>query len=173
MEFKKVISERYSCRSFSNKQVEKEKLIRILEVGNIAPTAKNTQCQKIFVLTDKEEILKIESVKGMYNAPCVLVVCGDENRECKRFYTNKSLMETDVAIVQTYMMLEAKNQGLESCWVCYFNEEEVAKTLNLPKNIIPYNLLLIGYPDENGTPSVRHYERRELSDVIINNEILK
>ncbi len=173
MDFSKVINERYSCRSYLDKEVEFEKIESILRAGNLAPTAKNTQCQKIYVLTSREEIEKIESVKGMFNAPCVLVVCGDVERECKRFYSNKSLMETDLAIVQTYMMLEAKNQGLESCWVCYFNEEQVAKTLNLPSNILPYNLLLIGYPDENGVPSVRHGERRELSDVIINNEILK
>ena len=167
MEFDKVLNARYSCRSYSDKKVEEEKLESILKAGNLAPTAKNTQCQKIYVLNDKEKILQIESVRGMFNASTVLVVCGDKERECKRFYTNQSLMETDLAIVTTYMMLEATNLGLQSCWVCYFNEEQVSNLLNLPKNIVPYNLLLLGYPDENGIPSPRHFERRDLTDTVI------
>ncbi len=167
MEFDKVLDARYSCRSYSDKKVEEEKLESILKAGNLSPTAKNTQCQKIYVLTNKEKILQIESVRGMFNASTVLVVCGDKERECKRFYTNQSLMETDLAIVTTYMMLEATNLGLQSCWVCYFNEEQVSKLLNLPENIVPYNLLLLGYPDENGVPSNRHFERRELNDTVI------
>ncbi len=167
MEFNKVLEKRYSCRSYSNKEVEEEKIQKILEAGNLAPTAKNTQCQKIYVLKDKEVIKKIESVKGMFNAPVVLVVCGDRERECMRFFTKESLMETDLAIVTTYMMLEATNQGLASCWVCYFNEAKTKELLNMPENYEPYNLLLLGYPDENGTPSPRHFERRDLTDTVI------
>ena len=166
MEFDKVLEERFSCRSYSDKKVEEEKLENILKAGNLAPTAKNTQCQKIYVLKDKEIISQIESVRGMFNSSTVLVVCGDKERECKRFYTKESLMETDLAIVTTYMMLEATNLGLQSCWVCYFNEEQVSKLLNLPENIVPYNLLLLGYPDEKGVPSNRHFERRKLTDTI-------
>ncbi len=167
MEFSKVIDARYSCRSYLDREIEEEKIQKILETGRLAPTAKNTQCQKIYVLKDKEKIQQIESVRGMFNAPVVLIVCGDRERECKRFFTSASLMETDLAIVTTYMMLEATNQGLGSCWVCYFNEAQTKKLLNLPENIYPYNILLLGYPDDNGTPHPRHYERRDLSDTII------
>lgn len=166
MEFNKVLEKRYSCRSYSNKEVEEDKIQKILEAGNLAPTAKNTQCQKIYVLKDKDIIQKIESMRGMFNAPVVLVVCGDKERECKRFFKQESIMETDLAIVTTYMMLEATNQGLGSCWVCYFNEAKTKELLNMPESYEPYNLLLIGYPDEKGTPSPRHFERRELSDIL-------
>ena len=167
MDFQKVIDSRYSCRSYSNKEVEQEKIEKILEAGRLAPTAKNTQCQRIYVLKDRQKINQIESVKGMYNAPVVLIVCGDKESECKRFFKDASLMETDLSIITTYMMLEATNQGLQSCWVCYFNEAQTKKLFDVPENIEPYNLLLLGYPDENGVPSPRHYERKELKDTII------
>ncbi|MBR2376950.1 MAG: nitroreductase family protein [Clostridia bacterium] len=167
MEFSKVIDARYSCRSYLDKEIEDEKIQKILETGRLAPTAKNTQCQKIYVLKDKELIQKIESMKGMFNAPVALIVCGDRERECKRFFTKQSLMETDLSIITTYMMLEATNQGLGSCWVCYFNEAQTKELLGMPENIDPYNILLLGYPDENGTPSPRHFERRDLTDTII------
>ena len=49
MEFTKVISERFSTRSFSDKKVEKEKLAEILEAARLAPTARNMQTFKIYV----------------------------------------------------------------------------------------------------------------------------
>ena len=39
MEFKEVIRNRYSCKKYSEKKVEKEKLAAILEAGRLAPTA--------------------------------------------------------------------------------------------------------------------------------------
>lgn len=41
MEFTKVVAERYSCKNFSTRKVEAEKLTEILEAGRLAPTAKN------------------------------------------------------------------------------------------------------------------------------------
>ena len=49
MEFTKVVAERYSCKNFSTRKVEAEKLTEILEAGRLAPTAKNFQEQRIYV----------------------------------------------------------------------------------------------------------------------------
>lgn len=49
MEFSEVIKNRYSCKKFSGKQIEKDKLDAILEAGRVAPTAKNLQEQHIYV----------------------------------------------------------------------------------------------------------------------------
>ena len=38
MEFKDIVKNRYSCKKFSDKQVEGEKLTAILEAGRLAPT---------------------------------------------------------------------------------------------------------------------------------------
>lgn len=43
MEFNEVIKTRWSVRSFSDKKVEQDKLLRILETAKTAPTAKNMQ----------------------------------------------------------------------------------------------------------------------------------
>lgn len=42
MEFKSVVKNRYSCKKYSERQVEKEKLEAILEAGRLAPTAKKS-----------------------------------------------------------------------------------------------------------------------------------
>lgn len=50
MEFMDLAKARFSLRSYSDRDVEPEKLTKILEAGRIAPTAKNNQPQRIFVL---------------------------------------------------------------------------------------------------------------------------
>ena len=54
MEYSDVIKERFSVRSFKKDPIEKEKLDRILEAGRIAPTAKNSQPQRFYVLSTEE-----------------------------------------------------------------------------------------------------------------------
>ena len=46
MEFKEVIKNRYSCKKYSNRQVEKSALEAVLSAGRLAPTAKDLQEQQ-------------------------------------------------------------------------------------------------------------------------------
>lgn len=80
MDFLKLSEERYSVRKFSDKTVEDEKLEKILQAGRLAPTAKNSQSQRIFVLKSPEALKKINEATPMaFNAPVVLMVCYDQN----------------------------------------------------------------------------------------------
>ena len=80
MEFTKIIENRYSCKDYTDKQVEKEKLTKILEAERVAPTAKNLQEQKIYVVQSKEYLAKIDACTPCrYHAPTVLVVTYDKN----------------------------------------------------------------------------------------------
>ncbi len=60
MEFKEVVKNRYSCKKYSEKQVEAEKITAILEAGRLAPTAKNLQEQRIYVLQSADALAKID-----------------------------------------------------------------------------------------------------------------
>ena len=60
MEFKEVIESRYSCKKYSDKKVEREKLEAVLEAGRLAPTAKNLQEQHVYVLESKEALDKFD-----------------------------------------------------------------------------------------------------------------
>ena len=81
MEFTKVVAERYSCKNFSTRKVEAEKLTEILEAGRLAPTAKNSQEQRIYVLQSEESLAKLDKVTPCrYGAPTCLVVAFDKNQ---------------------------------------------------------------------------------------------
>ena len=55
MEFRKVIQDRYSCKKYSARKVEEDKILAILEAGRLAPTAKNLQEQHIYVLQSEKD----------------------------------------------------------------------------------------------------------------------
>ena len=65
MEFEQLFRERYACRKFSNKAVEKELLDKILEAARLAPTAKNQQPFRIYIVESEESLKKIDEV-----SPC-------------------------------------------------------------------------------------------------------
>ena len=144
MEFDKVIRERQATRKFSNKIVEKEKLENILEAGRIAPTAKNLQPIKIYVVESSEGLDKIDKASPCrYNAPIVLLVCGDKDSA----YTkgDYSTYEMDACIVTTHMMLEATNIGVDNIWIESFDENVLRESFNIPSEYIPVCLLPLGY----------------------------
>ena len=67
MEFNEVVKARYSCKEFDGRAVDKEQLDAILEAGRLAPTAKNLQEQKIYVVQSEEALAKIDKL-----TPCPL-----------------------------------------------------------------------------------------------------
>ena len=169
MEFEEVIRERYSVRQFSDREVEQEKIDKILEAGRLAPTAANFQPQKIFVIKSKEGLEKISRACRMtYDAPLVLLVCADLNQSWKiKMDDEFDSADMDVAIVGTHLMLEAWNQGIGSCWIRAFNSLDVREQLELPSNIKPCFLLSLGYKADDAIPNEKmHYSRKNLEDTV-------
>ena len=116
MEFEEIIRKRTSTRKFKDKKLEKEKLDKILEAGRVAPTAKNKQPQKIFVVESEIGLKKIDKASPCrYNAPVVLMVCSDKSIAFHK--ENYSTYEMDATIVATHMMLEATNIDVENIWI--------------------------------------------------------
>ena len=90
MDFLELAKSRYSCRSFLDKEVENEKVLKILEAGRVAPTAVNYQPQRILVLQEKEELEKLsECTRYGWNAPLIMIVCYDKNISWKRKFDNR------------------------------------------------------------------------------------
>ncbi len=162
MKFLTLAADRYSVRSFSDRPIPAEILADILEAGRLAPTAKNQQPQRIFVIQSPEAMEKLTAVRTCYGAPVVLLVCADTDAACDRPTVDHNLGEMDASIVATHMMLAAAAAGVGSCWMCAFDPREIAAVFDLPAHVTPCLLLPLGYPDENGVPSPRHTQRYPL-----------
>ncbi len=168
MDFVELAKARYSVRSFKQNEIEEEKLMAVIEAGRVAPTARNFQPQKVYVVRSKEYREKLAGVcRFTFGAPVIIVVGYDRERDWKnRLMPPYSSGETDAAIVCTHMMLAAADMGIGSCWVGYFNADDIAKALELPENIQVTAMLPIGYPAEDSAPIDMHYAVRELEDTV-------
>lgn len=172
MDFIELSKARYSVRSFSEKKVEEEKLMKILEAGRLAPTAKNSQSHKIFILQSNESINRIRSVTKMaYDAPLVLMVCYDKSISYKNTADTRAVGydggELDAAIVTTAMMMEATELGLGTLWARGFNSQDIYDAFPEIKDYELVCLLDVGYPSETSEPSPRHTDRKSLDDTTI------
>ncbi len=111
MDFETVIKNRTATRKFKIDKVERSKIVKILKAGRLAPTAKNLQPQKIYVIESEQALSKIDKVTPCrYGAPICLLICSDKNIAWKN--NDYSSYEADAAIVATHMLLEATNLGL-------------------------------------------------------------
>ena len=168
MSLSNLISERCSIRQFASTQVEEEKLKLVLEAARLAPTARNFQPQRIYVLKSEEALSKIRStIKYAFNAPIVFLVCANTDTSAKIVYDNNyCTAEMDACIVATHMMLQAQELGLGTLWVRGYNTAEVLKAFPLPLGERLVCILLLGYPAENYKPSPLHFERQELEKFV-------
>lgn len=167
MEFTEVIQERYSCKKYDGKPISDEQLNAILEAGRVAPTAKNTQEQRIYVVKSAEGLAKIDKVTPCrYGAPVVLVVAYDKTAAFTYPGGLYNAGAEDAAIVATHMMLAAKNAGVESCWLNFFDPDVAGAVLGLPENEKIVMLLDLGFPAEGGKPLANHGSRKALSETV-------
>ena len=167
MEYLELIKERYSVRSFSDRKVEEEKIDIILEAGRIAPTARNLQPQKIYVLKSEEAMAKMSGITDYtFGAPLVFLFCGDENVGWVNSFNDRHMTMMDVSIVATQMMFAATDIGLGNTWVCRFDTEEVKRQFNLPEGVEPYLILPVGYASDEAGPSENHFIRKELEETV-------
>ncbi len=167
MDFKDVIKSRYSCKKYSSRPVEEETLVRILEAGRLAPTAKNLQEQHIYVATRPETLEIIDAVTPCrYGAPMVLVVAFDKENVYTYPGGKRQSGVEDAAIVATHLMLAAADEGVDSCWLNCFDPDRLHAMLGLPDNEEILMLLDLGYADEEGKPLPNHFSRKPLSDTV-------
>lgn len=167
MEFSEVVKNRYSCKKFDGCPVEEEKLQAILEAGRVAPTAKNLQEQHIYVVQSAEGLTRIdEATPCRYGASTVLVVAFDKENVFVYPGGKRDSGVEDASIVATHMILAAENEGVDSCWINFFDPEELAKKMGLPVNEEILMILDLGYAAEGAGPLPTHSRRKELSETV-------
>lgn len=157
MDYYEVIRKRRSIRAYQNRDVEEDKLKRILEAARIAPSAGNIQPWR-FVAIRKDEVK--QKLKAAYarpwfwTAPVVICACGITSEAWKRS-DGKTYLDVDVAIAMDHLILAATAEGLGTCWIGAFDPAEVKRILHLPAGIEPIALTPLGYPAESPEPKPR------------------
>ncbi len=148
MEVSKSIKLRRSVREYIEKEVEEEKLNKILEAARLAPSASNRQEWRFIVVKDRELRRKLaEASKGQKfvgEAPVViacLAITDEYIMSC-----GQMCYPIDVAIAIDHMTLQAVELGLGTCWIGAFFSDKVREILEIPEEIKIVELLTLGYP---------------------------
>ena len=166
-DFLKLAGERYSVRSFTGEAVPEETVRKILEAGRLAPTACNRQPQRILAVRSPEGLAHLRKcTECHFNAPLALIVCYDTNECWKRSYDGHFSGEADACIVATHMMLEAASLGVGSTWVMYFIPEAVKTEFELPGELEPAAILVMGFPAPGCVPSAMHGSRKPAEETV-------
>ena len=167
MDYMETVKSRYSCKKYCDKQISKEQLDAILEAGRVAPTAKNLQEHKVYVVQSAEGIAKIDSVTTCrYGAPTVLIVTYDKSNTYIYQGGVYNAGAEDATIVATHMILASRAVGVDSCWLNRFNPDDVAKAFNLPENEVVVMLMDLGFAAEGVGPLPNHFNRKPLEETV-------
>ena len=160
-----VIHSRKSVRNYTEEQVSRTQLKVLVKAGMAAPTAMNKQ-PWFFVVIDDKEILSTLANKMMFGnmlnyASAAIVVCGDMRNvpdALPKFWVQ------DCSAATQNILLAAEGTDLGAVWIgVYPNKvavKKVRKLLNLPKHIVPLNIISIGYPDGTDKPKDKWNENK-------------
>lgn len=165
--FLELARARYSCRSFDSKPVESEKITKILQAGQVAPTCVNRQPWHAWVIQGAKALSRAyEATRYNFDAPLIIAVGVKPGSGWTRHCDEHDFVDVDGAIVTTHMMLEAQDLGLYSTWVGYFDPKVLADSFEEMKDYRMLAMLEIGYPSPQGVPSARHEERKSLGELV-------
>ena len=155
-------------RKFKPEHLEQGIINKILSAGHKAPTGCNYQPQRILVINSEDSLQKLyKCTKCHFNAPSAMLVCYNEEETWKRPYDGALSAPVDASIVATHMMLAAHDAGVGCCWVMHFDPFAIKEAFNIPENIKPVALLVMGYPAEDSKPLSMHSEYRPIDNVVL------
>ncbi len=169
MNFLSLVSDRYSVRGYdSNRKIEPEKLLRILEAGRMAPSAANRQPWTFVVVqlaSVRAELTNVYPAKWFADAPVVLIVKGRKSEAWIRKKDGYSAIETDLTIAMDHLILAATNEGLGTCWIAAFDEEKLRQIIKLTEDEVVFAMTPIGYQTENEVVT-RVKSRKSMDEII-------
>ncbi|OKY77970.1 MAG: Nitroreductase [Candidatus Methanohalarchaeum thermophilum] len=160
MDTMKTIRKRRSIRSYKEKDVSDDKLNRILEAGNWAPSAGNLNSRDYILVREdkrKKELRKAANQKFVEEAPIVIIVCANQRRSSKKYGDRGRYLYSiqDSAAAIQNMLLAAYEEGLGTCWIGAFDESYVRDRFDIPEEIRPVALITVGYPETTPNPPER------------------
>jgi len=150
MDVSEAIEVRRSIRKYKSTEVEDDKLKKIIESARIAPSAANRQEWKFLVVknpdTRKELVVACHGQKYVAEAPILIAACSTESEKimpCGQYaYT------VDLSIALSFMILQATELELGTCWLGAYDENMVKNVLDIPEDIRIVGMITLGYPDE-------------------------
>jgi nitroreductase len=159
-----IIYKRRSIRSFTSEAVPRDLLQELLRAAMAAPSAVNRQPWEFVVVSQPAQLNLLQNILpyGNYPAAAAVVVCGRpdlaQNEPDGNFWVQ------DCSAATENLLIAAAGLGLGAVWTAVFPKQELIRqvnhTLGIPSNVIPLNVLLIGWPGEQKPARSQYREDR-------------
>jgi nitroreductase len=158
-----AINKRRSIRKFTDKAIPEADLKILLKAAMMAPTGRNIQEWEFLVIRDKQTLAKITEIhpyaKMLLEAPAAIIVCANMDKE-----NAESFWVGDCGAASQNILLAATELGIGSVWLGVQNNKErfegIKKLFNLPANIMPFNIIALGYAAETKESMDRYDESK-------------
>ncbi|NDV45748.1 nitroreductase family protein [Paludibacter sp. 221] len=155
------IQSRKSVRNYiADKTISKEDITTLIKAGMAAPSGKDVRPWEIIVVDNKEILAtlaeKLPYAKMLKHAPLAIVVCGNKEKS--------SYWYLDCSAVTQNILLAAEALGLGAVWTAAYPYDDrmnaVTESIGLPENVLPLNVIPIGYPEGETKPKDKYDESK-------------
>ena len=175
MTFEEMALNRQSTRSFSDKEVKEEILVKICDIARLSPSACNSQPWKLHIVKNAKEkvqaVTKACQVGGLNkflnevnNYIVIEQVFGNTSAKLGSTFGQNDLNSIDLGILTSYICFAAMQEGLGTCILGAFRKNVIQKAMGFNKKQIVRIVIAVGYP-KDGYP-IRKKVRKELKDIL-------
>ncbi|KEI09207.1 nitroreductase family protein [Clostridium botulinum] len=172
MEFYDVVKKRKSIKKFEQETIERDKLLKIIDMAMRAPSWKNMSPYK-FIIVESENIKQdianaIENrtsaaAESIINSPMTIVAVADP--DVSGDVDGKEMYLIDTAIAMEHLVLGATDVGYGTCWIAAFDENKVKETLKIPENLRVVALTPLGIPTSSAEKE-SHNPKKDINDYL-------
>jgi len=153
MDFYEVVRTRRSIRTYRPDPIPEDALNRVLEATRAAPSGSNRQPWRFIIVKDEELKGRLAAACGnqgfIAEAPVVVVACGFDINYNRGGYMGEMSMLIDISIAFTHLILAARAEGLGTCWIGAFDNDEVKEILEIPEDVNVVAVTPLGYPKDD------------------------
>jgi len=143
---------RRSIRKYLQKDIPEDLVQQILAAAMMAPSAGNERPWQFVLVSEKEKKEQIKAAHPyagmMANAPLGILICGDLTKQ-----KHEGFWVQDCSAAMQNLLLAAHASGLGAVWTGIYPVEDRVKQFctifNLPEQIIPFGLAVMGWPDQS------------------------
>lgn len=182
--FLELARSRRSVRKYKPDEIDPKALERILEAGRLAPSGNNSQPWRFIVVRDEKIKKQLFEAAGkqkwILEAPVTIAVIGDITAKMKRtsFVSDEVsikdagrgevLVKTvrDAAIAAEHIVMAATDEGLGTCWIALFEQDDIRPVLKVPENCYVLAIITLGHADESPKARPRH----ALNDIVFEDQ---
>jgi nitroreductase len=153
MEVLEVIKSRRSIYNFSEKDIEKTKIVALIEAARLAPSSFNNQPWKyVFVHRKDKNRRALEDALAVTNgwakkAPYLIVLFSRGKDDTT--YNEIPYYLYDCGLSAMSLVLEAEHQGLRAHQMAGWSANKVRDVVGIGEDYTPVVMIAVGYEEKN------------------------